>query len=266
MDNYEGVEDTLFIPLTARINISKRFPEYFYDKKALEMEYLIKNSSIEKKSSEYTLMASVSKNYNLDEITQTFIDKHEKCNIVNLGVGLETSYFRLNRKDSLFYEVDLPEVIDLRQKYIKAGENEKYIKGDLFELEWCNELDTTIPTLMIASGVFQYFHEKDILSFIENIKRIFEKAELVFDATNKFGIKYSNIYVKRTGNKSALMYFYIKNPKEFAKKCNCELIECRGFYKDALGLLSKKLGIYTKISMKIADRQKNAMIITLKIS
>ena len=56
MDNYEGVEDTLFIPLTARINISKRFPEYFYDKKALEMEYLIKNSSIEKKSSEYTLM------------------------------------------------------------------------------------------------------------------------------------------------------------------------------------------------------------------
>lgn len=49
MDNYEGVEDTLFIPLTARIIISKRFPEYFYDKKALEMEYLIKNSSIEKK-------------------------------------------------------------------------------------------------------------------------------------------------------------------------------------------------------------------------
>ena len=102
MDNYEGVEDTLFIPLTARIIISKRFPEYFYDKKALEMEYLIKNSSIEKKSSEYTLMASVSRNYNLDEITQTFIDKHEKCNIVNLGVGLETSYFRLNRKDSFF--------------------------------------------------------------------------------------------------------------------------------------------------------------------
>lgn len=47
-------------------------------------------------------MASVSRNYNLDEITQTFIDKHEKCNIVNLGVGLETSYFRLNRKDSFF--------------------------------------------------------------------------------------------------------------------------------------------------------------------
>ena len=62
------------------------------------------------------------------------------------------------------------------------------------------------------------------------------------------------------------MHFYIQDPKEFAKQSKCELIECRGFYKDALSLLSKKLGIYTKISMKIADRQKNAMIITLKIS
>ena len=265
MNDYEGVEDTLFIPLTARVNISKKFPEYFYDEKALEMEDLIKNKSIEKKSSEYTLMASVARNYNLDKMTQKFIDKNEKCNIVNLGVGLETSYFRLDRKNSLFYEVDLSEVINLRQKYIAVGENEKYIKGDLFELNWCNELDTTLPTLIIVSGVFQYFHESEIGLFIENIKNIFENAELIFDATNKFGIKYSNFYVKRTGNHSALMYFYIQDPKEFAKKVNCELIEYRGFYKDALNMLSKKLGIYSKISMKIADKKKNAMIIHLKL-
>lgn len=49
MGNYEGVEDTLFIPLTARVNISKMFPEYFHDKKALELENLVKDKQIEKK-------------------------------------------------------------------------------------------------------------------------------------------------------------------------------------------------------------------------
>ena len=118
---------------------------------------------------------------------------------------------------------------------------------------------------MIVSGVFQYFHEEEILEFIAKAKDIFVNAELIFDATNKFGIRYSNIYVKITGNKSALMHFYIENPREFAKKANCQLIECRGFYKDALNMLSKKLSLYTKISMKIADKRNNAMILHLKL-
>ena len=156
-------------------------------------------------------------------------------------------------------------MIELRKNYISIGENEKLIRGDLFKLDWCNELDTSLPTLMIVSGVFQYFHEEEILEFIGNAKDVFENAELIFDATNKFGIRYSNIYVKRTGNKSALMYFYIENPAEFAKKANCQLIECRGFYKDALKMLSNKLSLYSKISMKIADKRNNAMILHLKL-
>ena len=86
-----------------------------------------------------------------------------------------------------------------------------------------------------------------------------------FNTPYEFGIRYSNIYVKRTGNKSALMYFYIENPTEFSKKANCKLIECRGFYKDALKMLSDKLSLYTKISMKIADKRNNAMILHLRL-
>ena len=33
-----GIEDTLYIPLAARIYASKRFPYFFYDEKALELE------------------------------------------------------------------------------------------------------------------------------------------------------------------------------------------------------------------------------------
>ncbi|WP_405310061.1 class I SAM-dependent methyltransferase [Methanobrevibacter sp.] len=157
-----------------------------------------------------------------------------------MGVGLETSYYRIDGKNALFFEVDLHEVIELREKYFEPGLNEKFIKGDLFKLDWYNELDTTLPTLLIVAGVFQYFHEKDVAEFIENVKDIFENAELIFDAANRFGNIYCSFYVKRTGNKSARMYFYIED--EFAQKVNCQLIECRGFYKDTLRMLDKKWG------------------------
>ena len=265
MSEFEGVEDTLFIPLTARICVSKKFPEYFFDQKALEMEDLIKNKKIDENSTEYSIIANVARCYNLDRMTKEFIAKHGKCNIVNLGVGLETSYYRIDDKNSLFYEVDLPEVIELREKYLKPGLNEKFIKGDLFKLDWCNELDTNLPTLLIVAGVFQYFHENDVVEFIDNVKDIFENAELIFDAANKFGNLYCNFYVKRTGNKSAMMYFYINDEVKFAKKVNCQLIECRGFYKDALRILDEKLGLYSRAAMRIADNRKNTMIIHLKL-
>ncbi len=35
---FQGVEDTLFIPLSARVYVSLRFPSYFKDEKALTLE------------------------------------------------------------------------------------------------------------------------------------------------------------------------------------------------------------------------------------
>ena len=35
MNKFDGVANTLFVPLVARINISKKFPEYFMDEKGL---------------------------------------------------------------------------------------------------------------------------------------------------------------------------------------------------------------------------------------
>lgn len=264
MGEYKGVEDTLFIPLTARVNISKKYPEYFYDEKALEMEALIRGSSADKKSSEYAQIASVARYYNFDEMTQAFIDRCDKCNIVNLGVGLETSYFRLNRKNSIIYELDLPHVIELRNRFIKVGENEKVISGDLFDLEWCNKLDTSLPTLLVVSGVFQYFHENDILNFIKGVKEIFDDAELIFDSTSKLGLNYTNFFVKRTGNSSAVMYFYVNDAEEFARKTDTQLMDFRVFFSDAQKIL-KKSSLYSRVSMKVSDRYKMAIILHLKL-
>ena len=36
--NFKDVQDTLFIPLSARILASKKFTDYFYDKKAMGLK------------------------------------------------------------------------------------------------------------------------------------------------------------------------------------------------------------------------------------
>ena len=56
--------------------------------------------------------------------------------------------------------------------------------------------------MLIASGVFQYFKKQEVTNFISKIKEVFNNVEMLFDATDEYGIKYAQKYVKKTGNNS----------------------------------------------------------------
>jgi O-methyltransferase involved in polyketide biosynthesis len=160
----------------------------------------------------------------------------------------------------------LPDVIAARRTILGEQTNEILIAGNMFDREWANRIDRSISTLLIVSGVFQYFKEEDVIRFINDVKKTFSNVELIFDATNETGIKYANKYVKRTGNEDALMYFYINDCVEFSKRTGIKLIEERIFFTDAQKMLKKKLRLYTRIAMKIVDDKKRAILLHLRIN
>lgn len=267
MERFEGVANTLFIPLVARIAISREFPGYFYDKKALELEPCLPEGAA-KGSSQYTNMASVARYYNMDQMVTAFARKHKRCNVVYLGAGLETAYDRLGDSlpDVCWYEVDLPEVIEARRKVFGAREREVTIPGDMFEMGWAQKVDASLPTLLVVSGVFQYFHERQVIQFIQACGKTFPRAEMVFDATSTSGLKFTNWFIRRTGNTSALMYFGVDDGEAFAERCGVELLEERTFFRDALRMLGKRLNIVTRVSMWVAEKKRQAIICHLKLT
>jgi len=269
MKNFEGVANTLFVPLVARINISKRFPEYFYDPKALELEPMLPVDA-SKGSSEYSNMASVARYYNMDAMVMAFIEKNPICNVVYLGAGLETAYDRIVAKQGLgsvnYYAVDLPDVIEVRRQVFGDRPQEVTIPGDMFDMRWCDDMDCMLPTLLVVSGVFQYFKDEVVVSFIENLKEKFADGILLFDYTNESGLKFTNWFIKRTGNANAVMYFFINDGKVFAERTGTTYLDERTFFTDARKMLKNKLGLVTKVSMTVADKKKQTMIIQLGLN
>lgn len=197
---------------------------------------------------------------------KNFLARHKNGIIINLGAGLETSAFRVNAPDTVFYEIDLPEVIAIRKQVLGTKDNEVLIEGDMFALEWAKQIPAGKPALLIVSGVFQYFKQEEVFAFIAALKKVFPYGELIFDATNETGIKYANKYVRKTGNTSAQMYFYVNDCPIFAQSCGTELIEHRTFYTDARKLLKHKLKLYTRIAMKICDDGSRTVILHLKLN
>ena len=145
------------------------------------------------------------------------------------------------------------------------GNNENFISGDMFRLDWIKEIDTTLPTLISVSGVYQYFDESKIIEMIKKMKAQIPNGELVFDSTNSKGLKLANKYVKKTGNKNAQMYFSVDNPKEFAKYTNTKLLEVDGFFQKALKDCHG-LKLSTKIYMYFADRWSRTLVVHLRFT
>ena len=88
---------------------------------------------------------------------------------------------------------------------------------------------------------------------------------MIFDATSESGLKFTNYFIKKTGN-NALMYFYVNDSQKFAKKCNVSLISEIPFFNDALKLLKGKLNMVTTISMKVADKKRQTKFVYLSLS
>lgn len=257
-----GVPDTLFIPLAARVHVSRCFPDYFHDEAALSLARLIP-AAVDASSSEYGHMASAARYHNLDEMTRAFAARRGRCAVVGLGAGLETAAFRLTDLEATFYEVDLPRVIAARRSLLPPTPHETLIGADVLGRDWMDRLEPGAPTLFTAAGLFQYFRADDVVALIGALRDRFPGGELIFDATNRAGLAYGNRYVRRTGNTAAPMRFHVDDPAAFARTCGTRLVEQRPFFTRARRLLGRRLGLRTRIAMAVADRLRRTMIVHL---
>ena len=120
---------------------------------------------------------------NADYYVQRFLSKYPDSVIVNVGCGLETTYYRNNNNKSIWFELDLPEVIALRKKYFppKIGMI-VFLPYSMFDYTWMDFVkQLEKPVMLIATGLFYYFEESKVREFIQNLASV-EHAELIFDA------------------------------------------------------------------------------------
>ena len=254
MSKLEGVEATMYIPLAARIIVSERFPDYFCDRKAMSLKRDMPFDSIAESTTEYFAMAGAARFHELDKIVTEFIRKNPECNVVNLGCGLETCYYRISPPETVkFYEVDLPGVIEQRKRALGSEDNDILVSGDMFTLNWTKKIDMSKPTLVTVIGVFQYFEEQKVAEFLRDLKDRACDCTVVFDAMSSGAMKAANKFVRKTGNSGAEILFSTDDPEEFARSAGYTLIDSVPFFKDARTQLKWKLTLYTRIAMRLVD-------------
>jgi len=250
------VEDTLYVPMLGRIYASENCRDILYDKKALELKNKLPGGLIEKDTqTQYTYLASASRSANMDRYIKDFIRRKPEGIVVQLGCGLETTYYRCDNGHTKWYAIDLPHVIEYRRELLSEAEREEYIPGDAFQKDWIEQIRSEhpdAPLLVTASGLFYYFEEEKVLSLLRMLQG-YGEIEVLFDTVNKSGMTMmKKKHMKTVGHQDVQMYFYVDSAKELAAKIggNAKVLAEEPFYRS---VPKKGLKFATKVSMIVSD-------------
>ena len=190
-----GLEETLLIPLWARATISREHNSLLNDTKAIELVERIDYdfSKIDKALRLEGLLLNAARAKQFDDKVRAYITEHPRASVINLGAGLDTTFYRVDNGLIHWYDLDLPNVIRLRRQLLPESDRTTYISKSLFEISWYKDVKNTENGVFIMSGgVLVFFEEMQVKQLFLSLADNFPGGEIVFGAGSKLGSLITN--------------------------------------------------------------------------
>jgi methyltransferase (TIGR00027 family) len=206
--NLSDVAETLLIPLYVRAIETQRPNALIKDENAVALvgQFDFDSSRILAKIDEEVRVAVVLRNREFDRHARDFLARYPGATVVHIGCGLDARFERVDDGQVAWYDLDLPEVIELRRKFIH-GEEMRYhlLACSVLDNAWINALSSNSHAdqrrnsfLFLTEGVLMYFEGAQVKSLVLTLQEHFPGAELVFDAFSPFYAWANNRRVART--------------------------------------------------------------------
>jgi O-methyltransferase involved in polyketide biosynthesis len=199
-----GVPETSLIPLYIRAMETQRPDALIKDGKAVE---LVKRMSYDFDRIRQIPLIDANKvvrileSCEFDRRAQDFLRRHPGAVVVHIGCGLDSRFERVDNGQVVWYDLDLPDIIDLRRKLI-GNEPERYhlLGYSVFDDTWLEVVSAYRPRpfLFLAESVFFYFPETQVKSLVLKLCDHFPGAELVFDACSPLHVWVVNRQISRS--------------------------------------------------------------------
>jgi O-methyltransferase involved in polyketide biosynthesis len=118
-----------------------------------------------------------------DDWTREFLSAHPDSTVLHLGCGIDTRVFRVDPPASVrWFDVDLPEVIDLRKQLYPDRPGYKMIATSVADLKWLDAIPSDKPVLVVGEGLVQYLTVDERDALFNKVTEQFPSGEIIFDA------------------------------------------------------------------------------------
>ena len=217
-----SVQETLVIPLYGRWLCSQRFPGLYQDEAAAALMEKVDYdfSPLERQANglmqTFGALEVAMRQNDLAWEVRDYLNTHPGAAVVNLGCGLDNTGRACDNGRCSIWNIDLPDVIELRDRLLPPGEREKNLAFDLKDPRWMDAVraDPEDGAVLFAAGVFYYFTTEEVKSLTIDIAKRFPGGRLVFDAAGQRAVRLMlKTWVKQAGIRDVGAYFSVKDAK-----------------------------------------------------
>ncbi|HEX7344904.1 MAG TPA: class I SAM-dependent methyltransferase [bacterium] len=247
------VQKTLFLPLWGRACETQKADPLLVDRAALEIIEKVDFdfSTIARNITDLSRVGWIMRSMCVDRVVADVLAEHPSVTIVNLGCGLDTTFDRMDNGRLTWYDLDLPDVIELRSKFIRENDRRKTISTSFLEDGWLKEITPGAKVLFIAAGVFYYFDEEEIKGFFKKLADTFPGCEILFDVCSPLGVKTANqMVVRRAGwDEQSFLKWGLKDVRDLlAWDKRFKLVKTMFYFKDRrIGIRLMILGFFSNL-------------------
>ncbi|MDT0443783.1 class I SAM-dependent methyltransferase [Streptomyces johnsoniae] len=178
-----AVQETLLIPLYGRAAEHRKPEPALRDPRAVELVAAI-DYDFSRFDELPSLTGSVLRTLLFDFWTRDFLGRHPAGTVVEIGTGLNTRYERVDNERAIWFDLDLPDVIELRRAFFRDTPRRRMLAASVTEESWLRVVGEQSggPCFFSAEAVLPFLDEADVRRVIERIAAAFPGSWLALDS------------------------------------------------------------------------------------
>ncbi|OYN80261.1 class I SAM-dependent methyltransferase [Mycolicibacterium sphagni] len=121
----------------------------------------------------------------VDSCAVDYLRSHPKATVVALAEGFQTSFWRVSEAlpDPQFHwvSVDLPPVIDLRERLLPSSPRITALAQSALDYSWMDQVDASNGVFITAEGLLMYLQPDEAMDLIVQCAKRFPGGQMFFD-------------------------------------------------------------------------------------
>lgn len=219
------VQETLFFPLLGRARAARTWPTCFQDPWSERVASRAAAARPDTRDRDMGEMpAAIYALRHLAAVTEIrrYLSTHPTAAVVDLGCGLDRLVGDVGHGGATVYNLDFPEVLELRSTWMGSDERERDLPFSLTDHRWMDEVDASGGLVAVASGVFYFLRAARVAALVDAMARRFPGGRLVYDAESPELVAKSEQAVRDQGLRAAPMPF--REPDPYAPRSWSEAV------------------------------------------
>ena len=181
-EDLKDVAETLLYPLISRYVETQKDNGIIKDPKSVEiidaLDYDVENTKLYPISQLGACLRTII----FDEAVFNFLKHSPDGVILNLGCGLDTRFPRVDNGKITWFDLDLPETIEIRKNFFSENTRHRFIAKSALDPTWPDQIPKDKKLLILMEGLSFYLTEEENRKIISIIRENFKDTEFYMEA------------------------------------------------------------------------------------